>query len=143
MIDSEISAEAMTVVIAVKEPALAISIEITVQALGLTAVVHGDPTRLGELPLTEKATLIIDQQLIPRGAKGFFNRLRAQRWRGLAIVLSEDDASAPRLTDAAEYAVALEKPFLNSDLVKRLRIAYPENENGVERATNSVGSLAT
>ena len=117
----------MSVVIAVKEPALAISIEITVQALGLKPVVHGDSTRLGDLPLTESATLIIDQQLIPRGAKGFFNRLRSQQWRGLAIVLSEDEASAPVLAASADHTVALEKPFLNSDLVKRLRIAYPES----------------
>ena len=116
----------MTVVIAVKEPALAISIEMTVQALGLTPVIHGDPTRLGELPLTEKATLIIDRHLIPRDTEGFFSRLRAQQWRGLAIILSEDETAAPRLTDAADYAVVLEKPFLNADLVNQLLIAHPD-----------------
>lgn len=114
------------VVIAVQEPALAISIEITVQALGLSSIVHLATNRLGELPLSEDSTLIIDWNLVPRGAAAFFQRLRSQHWRGLAIILTEDAPAADRIAGTIDHAVVLEKPFRNVDLLARLSVAHPE-----------------
>ncbi len=118
--------EAVAVVVAVKESALAISIEITVQALGLPAIVHDPAVGLGELPLQRWSTLIIDHELVRRGAKAFIDRLRAQQWRGLAILLTEDASAAAKLAGTVDHAVVIEKPFLNPELVARLRLAHPE-----------------
>jgi len=69
------------------------------------------------LPLTENATLLIDEQVIPGVPVRSITRLRSRPWKGLVIVLTEDAVVLGRKLAALKSVVVLEKPFGSSDLV--------------------------
>ena len=109
------------VVIAVKEEALAVSLELVVQIFELGVLIHDPETGLGGLPLDRDSTLIIDRELLPRDPKGFFRQLRAQLWRGVAIVLTEDKDSPAAVLGPIDGLILLEKPFGSRELFETIR----------------------
>jgi hypothetical protein len=111
------------VVICVNEAGLAISLELTLQALGFSAVVHEPADGLGALPLAVTSTLIVDRAVLPRNPNPFFARMRDQSWRGLAIVLLEDSALPEPVPLKTEGAFTLEKPFVAWELLALVRRA--------------------
>jgi hypothetical protein len=115
--DSEATADLVPVVICVNETGLAISLELTLQVLGLTAIIHDACEGLGALPLADRSTLIVDRGLLPRNPNPFFARLREQCWRGLAVILIEDSALPEPVPLHAEGTAVLEKPFVAWDLL--------------------------
>jgi hypothetical protein len=117
------SADQDPVVIAVKENALAVSLDLAVQALDLAVLIH-DPVRgLCGLPLSRDSTLIIDRELLPVDPWAFIGRLRARLWRGAAIVLTEDAAAPDAILEPTEDLILLEKPFGSGELLAFVRRA--------------------
>ena len=113
----EAASDLVPVVICVNEAGLAISLELTLQVLGLTTIIHEPDEGLGAMPLDGHSTLIVDRGLLPRNPNPFFARLREQRWRGMAIILIEDSALTEPVPLSAEGTVVLEKPFVAWDLL--------------------------
>ena len=118
-------ADQVPVVIVVRGEALAVSLDLTVQALDLDVLIHDPDLGLGALPLSRDSTLIIDRELLPTDPRDFILRLRAQLWRGMAIVLTEDAANPDLIVEPVEGVVVLEKPFGSADLLTLVRRAHP------------------
>ncbi len=112
------------VVIAVKEPALAVSFELAVQALGLTARIHAPERDLVDLVLARHSTLIIDFDILPGAALSFLDQLRRRDWRGWAIVLTEGAASISVAPVDSLGLSLIEKPFVSSQLLSIVRQAH-------------------
>lgn len=106
-----------TAIVAVREQGLALSLSLTVQAHGWKAVLFDIEEGMDALPLTENATLLIDEQVIPGVPVRSITRLRSRPWKGLVIVLTEDAVVLGRKLAALKSVVVLEKPFGSSDLV--------------------------
>ncbi len=107
-------------VISVSEAGLALSLDITLRAHGLNAIIHDPETGLSTLPLRPTSTLIVDGHVLPQDPKQFLDRLKSQTWRGRLIVLVEDipGPSLMRLRD--DGAILIEKPFGSVDLITHL-----------------------
>jgi hypothetical protein len=108
------------IVVCVDHLAVAESLELTLSAVGATAVVHDKRRGLDALPLEDGCTLIIDRRLLPPDPAAFLARLRAGGDLGLTIVLLEDRAIRDPRLEAAVGAVGLEKPFDSRDLIVHL-----------------------
>lgn len=117
------SADQGPVVIAVKENALAVSLDLAVQALDLAVLIHDPVGGLCGLPLSRDSTLIIDRELLPADPGAFIGRLRAKHWRGAAIVLTEDAAAPDAVLQPTEDVILLEKPFGCGELLAFVRRA--------------------
>ncbi len=112
-------------VVSVAEEALAISLELTLQTLDLRVLIHDPATGLASLALEPGSTLIIDRDLLPRDPRGFVSQLRAQLWRGIAIVLTEDAAKADLIFEPAQGVKIIEKPFGSHELITLIRDGHP------------------
>ncbi len=112
------------VVITVREPELAISLEIFIQALGRSTVIHDPDRGLSSLPLTTHSTLIVDRQLVPGDPAVFLRRLRGQLWIGHAILLVEDGAAPDHPFGLDVDVAVIEKPFVTRQLMDAIDRAH-------------------
>lgn len=117
MNDTKNTEKPVPVVIAVCEPALAISLEQTLEAGGLTFVAYQTDQGLVDLPLSHNSTLIIDREVLPRHPRRFIEQLRHHLWSGLTIVLTEDAAAADIDCGVSSYVKLIEKPFGSAELL--------------------------
>ena len=117
MNDTKSTEKPVPVVIAVCEAALAISLEQTLEAGGLTFVAYKTDQGLGGLPLSHNSTLIIDREVLPEHPRRFIDQLRRQLWSGLAIVLTEDAAAADIDCKSSNNVTLIEKPFGSAELL--------------------------
>lgn len=117
MNDTKSTEKPVPVVIAVCEAALAISLEQTLEAGGLTFVAYQTDRGLGGLPLSHNSTLIIDREVLPRHPRRFIDQLRRQLWSGLAIVLTEDAEAADIDCESSNHIKLIEKPFGSAELL--------------------------
>lgn len=101
-------------VIIVRDPALAISLEFTLQACGLRVAVCDPSTDLNSVPPT--ALLVVDRALLPLKAKAA-NASLQQVAPGRAIVLTEDGARGAEQLPISEHLAVVEMPFSSADLI--------------------------
>lgn len=120
---SSITVEPASVVIAVSEKALAISLEQTLEAGGVSVVAYCPDLGLSGLPLSARTTLIVDRQVLPKDPRKFIEQLHNQLWRGLAIVLTEDAAAADFAYEGCCRIKLIEKPFGSADLLALVKSA--------------------
>ena len=107
-------------VISVSERGLALSLDITLRAHGLKAIIHDTKTGMSTLPLRVTSTLIVDGHVLPKDPKQFVDRLRRQTWRGRLIVLVEDIPGPALLRLRKDGAILIEKPFGSAELIAQL-----------------------
>jgi hypothetical protein len=110
-------------VVAVREPVLASSLELTLVAGGFSAIVHDPAQGLDGLPIEGAAVLILDPQVLESNASIFIDELRARPWRGLAILITGDGETLRRVFERAEQVAVLEMPFVGADLIAAIRDA--------------------
>jgi hypothetical protein len=118
------AADLEPIVVAVNETDLAVSLELTLQALDLGVIIHDPLLGMSSLPLSAESTLIVDREALPKDPCRFFERLRAKDWRGKALVLTEDSARPEAGLSELAGIRMMEKPFVSEDLRAYLRCAH-------------------
>ena len=112
------------VVVVVRDPDLAGSLELALFADGFTGIIHDPADGLDDLPVHCAAALVIDQGLVAPDPTAFIASLRSRPWDGL-IILVASDGEALRGLARAPGVVILQMPFVASDLTAAIRAVRP------------------
>ena len=116
--------QASTIVVAA-DAALASSLELALQAAGLTVIVYDPAHGLADLPLDVAMTLIADHRVLTPNPVGFVATLRARHWDGLVIVMTGDGEAQRVAFEGAWRVSILEMPFVGADLIAAIRAVWP------------------
>jgi FixJ family two-component response regulator len=122
---SEASHHQASAIVVVADAALASSLEMALQAAGLTAIIHDPAQGLAALPLDIALTLIVDHRVVKPGPAAFVAALRARPWAGLVILMTGDGDTMRAALGAARRTAVLEMPFVGADLIAAIRAAWP------------------
>ena len=110
---------------AVRDPALAASLELALLAAGLTPRLHDPAAGLEDLPLDGAGTLIVGPHLLDDRVRTFVEALRAQPWDGLVILITGDAEKLRGMVGADPMVAVLEMPFGGAELIAVIRAAWP------------------
>lgn len=123
--------ETGAIVVAVCDPVLASSLELTLVAGGLATIVHDVALGLDDLPLDEARVLIVGPQVLEGNPLIFVDRLRSRAWSGRVILLTGDGDKLRRAFVEADGVDVLEMPFVGADLLAVVqRRGRPQNREG-------------
>jgi len=116
------------VILAVRDPALAASLELALLAGGLTPHLY-DPAAgfqdLAALPLDAAGALILGPHTLNGNAPAFIEALRARPWDGLVILITGDGEKLRGALGPDPSVAVLEMPFGGADLIAVIRSAWP------------------
>lgn len=122
---SEASQHQASAIIVVADAALASSLEMALQAAGLTAIIHDPAQGLADLPLDIALTLVADHRLVEPNPAAFVAALRARPWAGLVILMTGDGETMRAALGPAWRTAVLEMPFIGADLIATIRAVWP------------------
>src|ERR1700712_849496 len=80
-------------IVVVRDAILASSLELALQAGGVTPVLYDPAQALDDLPLEGARTLIFGPHVLNGHARRFLEQLRARPWDGLVILITGDGES--------------------------------------------------
>jgi len=104
-------------VVAVIDEALACSLELTLSACGIETTGPRGSIDLSAPGPDDCELLIVDRQMLPPDLCNSIQAMRRLGWRGLIILLTEDDSDGRDLADRGPQVRVLEKPFGSAEIV--------------------------
>jgi hypothetical protein len=118
---------AANAIVAVRDPALAASLELALEAGAIAAILWNPEYGLEDLPLGDASTLIVEHSVLTPDPATFIAGLRQQPWFGLVILMTGDgEALSPRVGEARRVTI-LEMPFQAAALIAAIRAQWPDN----------------
>jgi hypothetical protein len=118
------------VVVVVRNPVLASSLELALLAEGLTPTLHDPDQGLDDLPLDAAMTLVVDGQILAPDPAAFVAGLRARPWDGLVVLITGDGEMLRTVFARSQRIAVLEMPFVGADLIAAIRAVWPDEAPG-------------
>jgi DNA-binding response OmpR family regulator len=119
------STSTASVIVVVRDPDLAASLEFALLAGGLDAVLFDAVQDLERLPLDIAMTLIVEAQLLKPDPAAFVAGVRARPWDGLIILMTGDGEALRAAFVRSQRVAVLEMPFVGKDLIAAIRAVWP------------------
>ena len=119
------STSTASVIVVVRDPDLAASLEFALLAGGLDAVLFDAVQDLERLPLDIAMTLIVEAQLLKPDPAAFVAGVRARPWDGLIILMTGDGEALRTAFVRSQRVAVLEMPFVGKDLIAAIRAVWP------------------
>jgi hypothetical protein len=114
-----------SVILAVRDMALASSLELALLAGGFAPRLHDPEGGLEGLALEGVGALIVGPQVLNERAGAFIEGLRARPWDGLVVLITGDGEKLRDAVAACERVAVLEMPFVGADLIAVVHAAWP------------------